>query len=143
MSLDQHIAAAAAFALNGVGTYIRESQAEATLTANYAALPVIVFGTATTNQQQAVSRVETAAVTVYFADATPGPGDNAAATYATHARMQVHKRRFLAALDTGPLVQVDGIRATPQESIYEAMLDGVGCQFTLTVPAASLVVVCL
>lgn len=142
-SLDLTIQAAAAFALSGSGSFIHESQGQATLTANYAALPAIVYGTATTSQQQASSRVETATVTVYFADATPGPGDDAAATYATQDRMQQLKRRFLTALDAGPLVQVEGIKATPHESIYEAMLDGVGCSFTLTVPAGSLVAACL
>lgn len=143
ISLDQTIAAAAAYALDGVGSFIHESQAQATLTANYAALPAIVYGTATLSQQLATSRVETATVTVFFADATPGNGDDAAAIYATQARMQLLKRRFLAALDTGPLVQLDGIKATPMESIYEAMLNGIGCQFTLSVPAPALLVVCL
>ena len=142
-SLDQHLSDAATTALAGVGAFIHESQGQATLTANYAALPVIVYGTATTSQQASSSRVEAAAVTVYFADATPGPGDDAAATHATQDRMQQLKRRFLAALDAGPLVQLDGIKATPHEAIYEAMLDGIGCQFTLTVPAGSLLVACL
>ena len=134
-SLDTCIATAAAFALNGVGSFIHESQGQATLTANYAALPAIVYGTATLSQALPSSRVETAAVSIYFADATPGPGDDAAATYATQDRMQALRRRFLAALDAGPLVQLDGIRATPMMGIYEAVLDGLGCQFTLTLPA--------
>ena len=134
-TLDLTIQAAAAFALNGAGSFIHESQGQATLTANYAALPAIVYGTATLSQPQASSRVEAAALTVYFADATPGPGDDAAATHATQDRMQALKRRFLAALDAGPLVQLDGIRATPMAGIYEAVLDGIGCQFTVTVPA--------
>ena len=142
-SLDTHIPAAATAALNGTGSFLHESQGQATLTANYAALPAIVYGTATTSQQQASSRVEAATVTVYFADATPGAGDDAAATFATQERMQQLKRRFLAALDAGPLVQVDGIKATPMAGIYEAVLDGIGCQFTLTVPAGSLVAACL
>ena len=143
INIDQTIAAAAAYALAGVGSFIHESQAQATLTANYTALPAIVYGTATVSQTLASSRVEAANVTVYFADATPGLGDDAAATYATQDRMQALKRRFLAALDAGPLVQVDGLRATPMAGIYEAMLDGIGCQYTLTIPAPSLVVACL
>lgn len=142
-SLDQYIAAAALAALQGTGSFLHESQGQATLTANYAALPVIVYGTATASQPQASSRVEAATVTVYFAAATPGPGDNAAATHATQERMQALARRFLAALDAGPLVQVEGIKATPMAGIYEAVLDGIGCQFTLTVPAGSLVAACL
>ena len=142
-TLANHIEAAALFALAGTGTFIHESQAQATLTANYAALPAIVYGTATLSQALASSRVESATVTVYFADATPGAGDDADATHATQDRMQLLRRRFLAALDAGPLVQVEGIKATPHEAIYEAMLDGVGCQFTLTVPAAPLLVPCL
>ena len=142
-SIDQHLSDAATAALAGTGAFIHESQGQATLTANYAALPVIVYGTATTSQQQASSRVEVAAITVYFADATPGAGDDAAATHATQDRMQQLKRRFLAALDAAPLVQVDGIKATPMAGIYEAVLDGVGCQFLLTVPSAPLVVRCL
>ena len=142
-SLDQIIQLAATAALQGVGSFLHESQSQATLTANYAALPAIVYGTATTSQQQASSRVEAATVTVYFADATPGLGDDAAATHATQERMQQLKRRFLAALDAGPLVQVDGIKATPMAGIYEAVLDGIGCQFTLTVPAGSLLSTCL
>lgn len=142
-TLDQTIAAAAAYALAGVGSFIHESQAQATLQANYAALPAIVYGTATVSQTLASSRVEAANVTVYFADATPGLGDDAAATYATQDRMQALKRRFLAALDADPLVQVEGLRAAPMAGIYEAMLDGIGCQYTLTVPAPSLVVACL
>ena len=142
-SLDQSIAAAAAYALAGVGSFIHESQAQATLTANYAALPAIVYGAATTSQPLPGSRVESATLTVYFADATPGAGDDAAATYATQDRMQLLKRRFLAALDAGPLVQLDGIRATPMAGIYEAVLDGIGCQFTLSVPAPPLLAACL
>lgn len=142
-TLDQYIAAAAATALAGVGSFIHESQAQATLTANYAALPAIVYGTATLSQALTSSRVESATVTVYFADATPGLGDDAAAIYATQARMHTLKRRFLAALDAGPLVQIDAIRATPQAAIYEAMLDGIGCQFTHTVPANGLLLACL
>ena len=142
-ALIQYIEAAATTALQGVGSFIHEAQGQATLTANYAALPVIVYGTATTSQQQASSRVESAQLTVYFGDATPGAGDDAAATYATQERMQQLKRRFLAALDTGLLVQVDGIKATPMAGIYEAVLDGIGCQFTLTVPADALIVACL
>lgn len=137
------IEAAATATLAGVGTFIHEPNAQATLTANYADLPVIVYGTATTNQPRPDSRTEAAAVTVYFADATPGNGDDAAATQATQDRMQALKRRFLAALDAGPLVQLDGIKATPMAGIYEAVLDGIGCQFTLTVPAGSLVEACL
>lgn len=142
-SLDLAIQAAAEAALQGVGTFIHESQAQATLTANYAATPVIVYGTATTSQQATGSRVEAATVTVYFADTTPGFTDDAAATYATQERMQQLKRRFLAALDAGPLVQVESIKATPMAGVYEAVLDGIGCQFTLTVPAGSLVAACL
>ena len=142
-SLDTCIAAAATAALAGAGSFIHESQAQATLAANNAPLPAIIYATATTSQQAASSRVEAATVTVYFAAATAGAGDNAAATYDTQQQMHQLKRRFLAALDTGALVQVDGIKATPMAGLYEAVLDGVGCQFTLTVPAAPLLPACL
>ena len=138
-----YIQAAALAALNGTGTFAHESNAQATLTLNAAALPAIIYGTATVGQPRPDSRAESTTATVYFADATPGPGDDAAATYATQERMQGLKRRFLAALDAYPLAQVDGIKATPFAVTYEAMLDGVGAQFTLTVPAGSLVEACL
>ena len=49
----------------------------------------------------------------------------------------------LTALDARPLAQIDAIRDTPFTSFTSSQLDGLGCQFTLTVPAPSLVAECL
>ena len=49
----------------------------------------------------------------------------------------------LTALDARPLAQIDAIRDTPFTGFTSSQLDGVGCQFTLTVPAPLLVVACL
>ena len=76
-------------------------------------------------------------------DAKPGAGDDPLAHHAAVTRMEALKRRFLAALDAKPRVQLDTLRATPFADAYAAKLDGVGCQFTLTVPAPSLVAACL
>jgi hypothetical protein len=51
--------------------------------------------------------------------------------------MRALKRRFLAALDASPYVQIDTIRDTPFSGAFQAMLDGVGMQFTLTVPSGN------
>lgn len=56
--------------------------------------------------------------------------------------MQALKRQFLTVLDAAPLVEVDNINATPMLGLYEAVLDGIGCAFDLTVPANGLLTIC-
>ena len=138
-----YLAAAALSALNGTGTFIRQSAEQAELTAQTAPTPHIVLYDYTTSQASTFGRTEGAAITLYFADARPGNTDDAAQHHAAVERMTLLKRRFLAALDASPFVQVDAMRATPFANFTSSQLDGVGCQFTLTVPAGSLVVACL
>jgi hypothetical protein len=138
-----YLAAAAAAALNGVGTYLRETPEQATLDTSALLPPFLVCGEYTTTQADANSRVSAAAITLYFADVRPFAGDDPAAHQATVARMETLKRRFLTALDGAPVVRLDGLRATPFTGAYAAQLDGVGVQFTLTVPVAALVPACL
>lgn len=132
--------AAALTALNGSGSFLYQSAEQAELSAQDHALPLIVCYDFTTSQTGPASRVEAAGLTLYFADARPGASDDPVEHHAAVARMEALKRRFLAALDAGPLVQLDGIRATPFTGYTSSELDGVGCQLTLTVPAASLCV---
>ena len=139
----QTLEAAALLALSGTGSFLYQSAEQAELSAQDHALPLIVCYDFTTSQASPNSRTESAALTLYFADARPGQGDDPAAHHATTAAMEALKRRFLAALDAGPLAQLDGIRATPFAGYTSSELDGIGCQFTLTVPAAALVVACL
>lgn len=138
-----YLAAAATTALAGTGTYLRETPEQATLDTSSLPAPFIVCGEYTTTQARPDSRVSGAAVSLYFCDVVPGQGDDPAAHFAAVARMEQLKQRFLAALDAYPLAQLDGIRATPMSGIYAAMLDGVGVQLTLTVPAASTVAACV
>lgn len=126
------------------GTYLRVSAVQAgieTSTADPA--PFIICYDFTTSQADTNSRVESAAVTLYFADVKPGQGDSAEIHHDATARMTLLKQRFFAALDAHPLVQISAMRATPFADSYAAKLDGVGVQFTLTVPAPSLVAACL
>lgn len=133
-----YLAAAARVALAGIGTFLFESREQVTVSLNSAPLPAIILYAYTLAQAGPSARVESAAVTLYFGDATPGSNDDAAAAYATQQRMRVLKQRFLAALDANMLAQLDGLKDTGFEAAYEARLDGVGCQFTLTVPAVAL-----
>lgn len=140
MTLADYLAAAAAAASVAYGsvTYVRQSAEQATLTLNAAALPAIILYDYTTSQVGPQSRVETAALTLYFADARPGDGDSPEAHHAAVARMRTLQGQFLRALHAYPLVQLDNLRDTPFTSAYEAELDGVGLQLTLTVPAVAL-----
>ncbi len=130
----EYIQAAALIA--GAGTFLHERREQVTLTANSCALPAIVLYDYTTSQASANSRVGTAPVTLYFGDARPGQGDDAAAQNEVVERMRTLAKTFLAALNTSPLVQLENLRETPFYNAYEAELDGVGVQFTLTVPSA-------
>lgn len=136
-------AAAAALAATGTGSFLYQSAEQVELSAQDHPTPLIVCYDFTTAQALASSRTESAALTLYFADTRPGTSDGDTAHHAAVARMEQLKRRFLAALDAHPLAQVEGIRATPFSSYTSSGLDGVGCQLTLTVPAASLVTACL
>ena len=139
----EYIQAAALFALAGTGSFLRESAAMATLDINSAALPVIVLADYTTTQLNENSKVQAAALTIWFGDATPGPGDDAAARHVTETRMSRLKDRLLAALSAEPLTERLNEKASGMPSMFEAMLDGIGCQFTLTVPPGSLPLACL
>ena len=134
----QYLEAAALLALNGVGTFLYQSAEQAELSAQDHPLPLIVCYDFTTSQARADSRTESAGLTLYFADARPGSSDDDQQHHAAVNRMEQLKRRLLAALDARPLAQLDGIRATPFSNYTSSELDGVGCQFTLTVPAGAL-----
>jgi hypothetical protein len=136
MTLETYLATAAATALAGTGTYLRESavQAEVDTSLPHPA-PFIIVGDYTTNTARGSSRTDSAVVTLYFADSRPGQGDSPEAHQAAVARMEVLKRAFLTRLDAYPLAQIEGIRATPFDGFYSAELDGIGVQLTLTVPA--------
>lgn len=125
------------------GTFLYQSAEQAELSAQDHPLPLIVCYDFTTSQASASSRVESATLTLYFADARPGTSDDDQQHHAATARMEQLKRQLLARLDAGHLVLVEGIRATPFSNYTSSELDGVGCQFTLTVPAATLVAACL
>ena len=142
-SLTSYIEAAAVAALAGTGTFVHDSPELATLVLNSAMLPAIIYGEPTLAQADASSRVETSTVTLYFATSKPGAGDSAALHYGAVAQMDALKHRFFSLLDSSPYVRIDALKATPFANAYEAMLDGVGCQFLLTVPSAPLVVRCL
>jgi hypothetical protein len=139
MTLDAYLSAAATAALAGAGTYLRESaaQAEVDTSLPYPA-PFIIVGDYTTNTPRASSRTSSATVSLYFADTRTGQGDSPEVHQDAVARMEALKRKFLAALDNYPLAQIEAIRATPFDGFYSAELDGVGMQFTLTVPAVAL-----
>jgi len=139
MTLDAYLETAATTALASAGTYLRESAVQAEVdTSTKLPAPFIIVGDYTTNTARASSRTDSATVSLYFADSRKGQGDSPEAHHAAVARMAALKRRFLAALDAYPLAQVEGIRATPFDGFYSAELDGVGVQFTLTVPAVAL-----
>lgn len=125
------------------GTFRHESREQADLDVQADPLPFVVLFEATSNQTGPGSRVLATNVTLFFADAVPGPGDDPVAHQAAVTRMAGLKRAFFAALDAYPRAQIDGIRDTPFTGFTSSQLDGLGCQFTLTVPAPSLVVACL
>ena len=138
-SLAQTIAAAAAYALNGTGTYLRERAADAGLdTSTARPAPFIVCGdlTITTLITPVGKEFDSATPTVYFGDSKPGLGDSTPAHDDAVLRMELLQERFfseLLRLD----YQASGRRRTEMRDIYAAMLDGLGCQFTLAMPAAS------
>ncbi|MGI4871504.1 MAG: hypothetical protein ACRYFX_10035 [Janthinobacterium lividum] len=138
-SPEEFLKAAALTALNGTGTWLRESPVQAGIdtSAGYPA-PFIICGDYTTTQAQASSRTSAAAVTLYFADVCPSKADDAQAHLAAIARMEELKRRFLTALNADDFTQIEAIRASPFAAAYAARLDGVGMQFTLTVPTRAL-----
>ena len=142
-SLDQHLSDAATAALAGTGTFIHESQVEATLTANYAGFPVIVYDTPVRKQARPGIGVKTAQMTLFFLDATPGAGDNAAARYATQDRMELLCTRFTALLDLSNDVEITDEVVLPRGGMYESMLDGVLFQFAFKVKASAAIVACL
>lgn len=126
-----------------MGTYLHGSATQASLDANSAPVPLVLLFDYTTNQKATTDRVHRADCTMYFADSKPGQGDSAEVEAAAVARMQGLKRRFFAYLDSSPVVEVTNLRATPFHDAYAAKLTGVGVQFTLGVPAGSLVAECL
>jgi hypothetical protein len=124
------------------GTYLHGSAVQASVDANDVPLPLINLFDYTTNQQTTTSRVERADCTMYFGDRKDGQGDDAIIEAAAVERMHQLRRRFLAALDNSPVVEITNMRATPFHDAYGAKLTGVGMQFTLGVPAGSLVEAC-
>jgi hypothetical protein len=125
------------------GTYLHGSAIQASLDANAVPLPLANLFDYTTNQQTTTSKVERADCTMYFGDRKDGQGDSAEIEAAAVANMRRLKQRFLAALDSSPLVEISNMRATPFHDAYGAKLTGVGVQFSLGIPAGSLVEACL
>ena len=134
---DYIFAAAAAVFADAPGTFLFQSAEQATLTLNSAEVPAIVLYDYTENQTGVDSSTLSAPLTLYFATSVAGSGDDPAAHQAAVDAMRALKRRFLHALDASPYAQVDTIRDTPFAGAYEARLDGVGVQFTLTIPAGN------
>lgn len=143
-SLTSYVQSAALAALAGTGSFIHDSPELATLKLNSAQLPAIIYGEPVLKQSDSQARGITATVTIFFASTTPGLGDDYDASLQTIATMQLLCNQFLAILD-GPmaLTKVENITRGDLFKVYEAVLDGVTCQFTLTVPVAPLVVRCL
>lgn len=137
-----YLQAAAAAALAGAGTFLHYRPEQATLELNSAPLPAIVYSDLTVSQATSTSRTESAPVRLYFATSRPGHGDDPEAGNAAVADMRALAARFMGALDSSHLTDIAGLRATPFYNAYEAELDGVGFEFTLTVPASSLRVAC-
>lgn len=137
------IASAASYALAAAGTFLRETPEQATLDTSALAPPFIVLGEYTTSQVRLESRVSAAAITLYFADARPGPGDSPAAHQDALRRMEALRQSFVASLDASYLVALDSIKFTPFTSAYAAQLDGIGMSFTLTVPMTAPIPACL
>jgi len=129
-------AAQAAFATEP-GTFLFQSAEQATLSLNQAKVPAIILYDYTTNQAGATAKAQAAPLTLYFATTTAGPGDDSELHHEAVEAMRALKRRFFAELDKSPYAQIEAIRDTPFQGAYEAMLDGVGVQFTLTIPAGN------
>lgn len=125
------------------GTYMNGSAVQASLEADAVPLPLLNLFDYTTNQQATTSRVERADCTMYFGDRKEGQGDDAEIEAAAVARMRQLMRRFLAALDSSPVVEITNMRATPFHDAYGAKLTGVGVQFTLGIPAGTFAEACL
>jgi hypothetical protein len=138
----QYLQAAALAALAGVGSFFHERPEQAGLDLNTAVLPAIIFRDYTVSQSTPTANTETAPVLLYFATSRPGQGDDPAAGNAAVAAMQALAARFMAALDSSDFTQIVGLKANPFYNAYAAELDGVGFEFTLTVPAASLHLPC-
>ena len=144
-SLDTCIAAAATAALAGNGTYLRETPTDAGMdTSTGLPAPFIVCGDLTISSYvTAVGKeFDSTTATVYFGDVKPGAGDSPEAHAAAVLRMELLQHRFFT-----ELLRLDypgaGRKRTEMRDVYAAMLDGWGCQFTLTVPAAPLLFACL
>jgi len=137
-----YLTRAATAALSGTGTFAQETREQATLTANNAQLPLIVLGNYPTSLKATNDRLTRAEVSMFFGDSKEGQGDNPEAENSTVANMELLKRRFLAALDANPTVEITNIRAVPINNTYEAELTGVGVQFTLGIPSGTLTPAC-
>jgi hypothetical protein len=125
-----------------LGTFLHASQVQAGIEANTVPMPLITLFDYTTNQKATNDRVLRADCTMYFCSEKAGQGDSAEVEMAAVAQMTQLKRRFLAALDSSPILEITNIRATPFHNAYAALLTGIGATFTLGVPA-SLVEPCL
>lgn len=125
------------------GTFLHGSAIQASVDANSCPVPLVLLFDYTTNQKATTDRVSRADCTMYFADSKEGQGDSAEIEAEAVARMSQLKRRFFAALDLSPVVEITNLRATPFHDAYAAKLTGVGVQFTLGVPAGVLVEACL
>lgn len=134
-ALESYVVNAAAAAFAAGGTYLRQSAEQVELSVQDRPGPFVILYDFTTTTATASARAEAAALTLYFATSRPGAGDDPLAHQAAVLDMDALRRRFLAALDRYPVVQLDGIRVTPFQNFTSAELDGVGCQFTLTLPA--------
>ena len=143
-SLDQTIAAAAATALAGGGTYLRETPTFAGIdTSTGLAAPFIICSdlTITSVITPVGKEFESTTATVFFGDVKPGLGDDTAAHAATVQRMQSLQYLFFAELYRMDY-ETPGRKRTEMRDVYAAMLDGLGSQFTISIPAPSLVPVC-
>ena len=101
ISLAQTIAAAAAYALNGTGTYLRETAADAGLdTSTALPAPFIVCGDLTIASVVSIvgKEFDSTTATVYFGDVKPGLGDSPEAHAAAVQRMELLQHRFFAEL---------------------------------------------
>lgn len=144
-SLAQTIAAAANTALAGVGTYLRETptfagiDTSSGLTAPYIICSDFVIKSVITPVGK---EFESTTATIFFGDVRPGAGDDTGAHDATVSRMQGLQYLFFA-----ELLRMDydtnGRQRTEMHDVYAAMLDGLGMQFTISIPAPSLVPACL
>lgn len=123
-----------------VGTYLRETPEQATIdTSSALPAPFIVVGdyTTTTVLNAIGKEFDSASPTVAFADTRLGQGDDPEAHFAAVARMEQLQMLFFAELEQLGRPATNR-RRVPYAGLYAAELDGVGVQFTLTVPAAVL-----